>query len=357
MDPKAQAGQPAAAAGDGGDTVFHPFDTDYGRHLGEKVVESVTLLKRMVETNTELRTTSESQATQLAAAERSNIVLMEENGQLRERLSQLQQLLLSGGADPSTVKAGIPAVSGARSGQAGHREISSAPRQAPIDPLQGIGQPPTPASARGPAGGGLAGGGSSRAELGRSGGPGGGDGGGAAGPGGGGGGGGGGAGLGSSKAWLVGKDSLAVAMDVADQALAAAGVSTPASTAAAAGPGGGTGGMDPKLFAALYGPLPGSGGFGGALPSEQSYQKLEKASSLTSSLASQASTLRNENNAMEERLHALTASMDGMLKSNDLNPRHGNGAGHSTRAGGSSGNRNSSGLRDNGNQWAFSSDA
>ena len=59
VDPVAQvalqAGQPAAAAGDGGDTVFHPFDTDYGRHLGEKVVESVTLLKRMVETNTELR--------------------------------------------------------------------------------------------------------------------------------------------------------------------------------------------------------------------------------------------------------------------------------------------------------------
>eukprot|EP01047_Picozoa_sp_COSAG01_P054532 COSAG01_NODE_5971_length_3923_cov_1.636435_3_plen_138_part_00 len=41
-----------------GDGRSHPFDTDYGRHLGEKVVESVNLLKRMVATNTQLRSTS-----------------------------------------------------------------------------------------------------------------------------------------------------------------------------------------------------------------------------------------------------------------------------------------------------------
>jgi hypothetical protein len=75
---------------------------------------------------------------------------------------------------------------------------------------------------------------------------------------------------------------VAAAMAAADAALAGAG----------AAPGGGgaprdTGGMDAKLHAALYGPLPG-GGLGGALPSEQSYQKLEKASSLSSTLLSQA---------------------------------------------------------------------
>eukprot|EP01052_Picozoa_sp_SAG31_P021500 SAG31_NODE_1666_length_7581_cov_2.398022_3_plen_649_part_00 len=318
-EPSATAQQMQDGAADG----FHPFDTDYGRHLGEKVVESVTLLKRMVETNTELRSTTETQAKQLSSAERSNIVLMEENGQLRERLAQLQQLLLSGGADPETVQTSLPSTS-SRSAPS-QRAISSAPRQTGVDPLQGAGLPPTPASARaapparvrnGSASAGPSNSDATHHRLDN-----------------------------SSKAWLDDKDSLASAMDVADQALAAAGL---AGTGTSGGMKVGAGEMDPKLYAALYGPLPGSGGFGGALPSEQSYQHLEKASSLTSSLAGQATAMRNENNAMEARLHALTASMSGMLKSSDTNVGR-------TSVGYQS-SRNSTGLREKGNQWAFSSD-
>ena len=65
--------------------------------------------------------------------------------------------------------------------------------------------------------------------------------------------------------------------------------------------------MDPMLAAALYGPLPGAAGAGAPQG-----QRLHTAASLTAGIGQEATSLKAENDAMEQRLAALTQSIDGM---------------------------------------------
>ena len=72
--------------------------------------------------------------------------------------------------------------------------------------------------------------------------------------------------------------------------------------------------MDPMLAAALYGPLPGTAGT--AAGSQQSMPMpggpARTAASLTADIGQEATSLKAENDAMEQRLAALTQSIDGM---------------------------------------------
>ena len=254
-------------------TSSHPFDTDYGRHLGEKVVESVGLLKRMVATNTQLRQTSTQAAEAAQAAERSNAALMQENGELRDRLEQLQELLARSNSG-SGERAGGPLSSRSYDGST---------------PVPG---PPTSATAR-----------SNYQSDGSS---------------------------AVNPSWLSSMEQQQQREQPPPQQQRR----TPPAPAPAPGPDG----MDPMLAAALYGPLPGAGGGGGGAPpaSASSQGRMHSAESLTHNIGAEASSLKAENDAMEQRLQALTASLDhasgGVLssgasvRSSRENKRQGSGA-------------------------------
>ena len=277
-------------------TSSHPFDTDYGRHLGEKVVESVSLLKRMVATNTQLRATSIEAAEAASNAERSNAALMDENQQLRDRLEQMQELLVRSNSAGGTGagNSGAAAEAERLMGQLSTRSYSSSSATG------------TPTS--------LADGGGRQMS----------------------------ANTASNPSWLASHQQ--------QQQVAA-----PAPQMMTQHPG--TEGMDPMLAAALYGPLPGMGGGSGAPPSSGGGRMLT-AASLTADIGTndfatlvrqlqfdfpfvfcslsmfpwrffcrvfddqmvghgkwignEASSLKAENDAMEQRLAALTQSLDGM---------------------------------------------
>ena len=74
--------------------------------------------------------------------------------------------------------------------------------------------------------------------------------------------------------------------------------------------------MDPMLAAALYGPLPGAGGGGGGAPpaSASSQGRMHSAESLTHNIGAEASSLKAENDAMEQRLQALTDALGATLE-------------------------------------------
>lgn len=221
-------------------TSSHPFDTDYGRHLGEKVVESVSLLKRMVATNTQLRAASIESAEAASAAERANAALMDENQQLRDRLEQMQELIVNR--------------AGAADGASGEPDSTAAEAQRLMSELSsrswdsgsaGSARPPNMPTAA----------------------------------------------AASNPSWLP-----APAPQQQQQ-------QPPQQPPPQHGP---TDGMDPMLAAALYGPLPGAAG-AGAPPA-----RLHSAASLTADIGHEAISLKAENDAMEQRLAALTQSIDGM---------------------------------------------
>ena len=244
-----------AAGADRPSTSSHPFDTDYGRHLGEKVVESVSLLKRMVATNTQLRATSIEAAESASAAERSNANLMEENQQLRDRLEQMQELLVRSNS----------------AGEGGGDNSAAAEAERLMNQLS---------SRSWDTAGATAGGGAAAAQ--RTTGV-----------------------AGSNPSWLPSQQQqqplppqqppLAQQQPALEQQARADG-------------------MDPMLAAALYGPLPGTAGT--AAGSQQSMPMpggpARTAASLTADIGQEATSLKAENDAMEQRLAALTQSIDGM---------------------------------------------
>jgi hypothetical protein len=83
-------------------------------------------------------------------------------------------------------------------------------------------------------------------------------------------------------------------------------------------------GMDPRLHAALYGPLPGTSS-GGSGESSPSYPRIHTAASMTSSIEQEATNLKSENDLMEQRLKQLSASINGMTAAGHLQTqkRHG----------------------------------
>ena len=277
---------PTTMAQDGSrpSTSSHPFDTDYGRHLGEKVVESVSLLKRMVATNTQLRATSIEAAEAASTAERSNAALMDENQQLRDRLEQMQELLVrsnsAGGAS-----ANVGAEAERLMGQLSSRSFSASASGTPTS---------------------LADGGRQMS-----------------------------ANTASNPSWHQQQQQ--------HQQQAA-----PAAAAPVMAQHPGTEGMDPMLAAALYGPLPGMGGGGGAPASASSGGRMLTAASLTADIGNEASSLKAENDAMEQRLQALTQSLDGMsggvLSSNASVRSSRENKQMAGRGGGGTGGRNSTAL-------------